>query len=203
MRPSPTLPLRTKTSPQWADQVLADPLALLSDQVYLEKKAANNALEFLNLWPSSTPPEHWLASIAAIARDETLHLQMALKLLEQRGGVLARSHKNPYATDLRKLVRKGKGSRELADRLLVSALIEARSCERFDRLAESGGDTELQKFYKGLISSENGHYQLFLDMAKKVLPSREVDTRWVELLDEEAVILGSQPSGPRIHSGIE
>ena len=105
--------------------------------------------------------------------------------------------------DLRKLVRQGRGIQELADRLLVSALIEARSCERFDRLGEASADPELSKFYRGLISSENGHYQLFVDMAKKVLPPKQVEARWSELLEEEAAVLQAQPSGPRIHSGWE
>lgn len=199
--PSP-LPLRYFTPPEWAEQVLKEPLDLLSDQAYLEKKAANNALEFLNLWPSAAPPAHWLASVAAIARDETVHLQMALKLLAQKGGDLARSHKNPYANDLRQLVRRGKGRQELVDRLLVSALIEARSCERFMRLSEDGGDTGLSRFYGGLVSSENGHYRLFVDMAKKVFPAKEVEHRWNQLLEAEAEIIRAQASGPRIHSGM-
>jgi tRNA 2-(methylsulfanyl)-N6-isopentenyladenosine37 hydroxylase len=202
MKPLMDLPLRYRTPPAWAPQVLQDPLALLSDQVYLEKKAANNALEFLNLWPQSAPPAHWLSSIAAIARDETVHLQMALKLLQKRGGALQRSHKNAYATDLRKLIRQGKGNHEMADRLLVSALIEARSCERFERLAEAGADPELSKFYGSLVSSENGHYQLFVDMAKKVMPAKEVKARWEGFLEEEAEIIQAQAPGPRIHSGI-
>jgi tRNA-(ms[2]io[6]A)-hydroxylase len=202
MRNPKTLPLKYKTLPHWASGVLQEPLELLSDQAYLEKKAANNALEFLNLWPSAGPPEHWLSSISTIARDETIHLQMVLKLLEKRGGVLARSHKNPYANDLRRLVRKGKGSQELADRLLVSALIEARSCERFERLAESSKDSELSGFYAGLIASENGHYQLFVDMAMKVLAPKEVEARWDKLLEEEAKIIQMQLPGPRIHSGL-
>ena len=196
-----TLPLLYQTPPEWAFKVLQEPLELLSDQAYLEKKAANNALEFLNLWPSTGPPDHWLSSIAAIAQDETSHLKAVLKLLEKKGGVLARSHKNPYALDLRKLVRKGKGGQELADRLLVSALIEARSCERFERLVESSKDGELSKFYAGLIASENGHYQLFIDMAMKVLPCKEMEARWDKLLEEEAGIIQAQPAGPRIHSG--
>ena len=200
MRNPKTLSLRYRTPPGWASQVLLEPLELLSDQAYLEKKAANNALEFLNLWPSAGPPEHWLSSISTIAKDETVHLQMVLKILERRGGTLARSHKNPYAHDLRKLVRTGKGSHELADRLLVSALIEARSCERFECLAE-GADAELSRFYAGLISSENGHYQLFVDMAKKVLPAKDVEARWDKLLEEEAKIIVYQTPGPRIHSG--
>src|SRR5579859_2278957 len=197
-----TLPLRYKTPPDWATQVLKDPLALLSDQAYLEKKAANNALEFLNLWPGPKAPSHWLSSIATIAKDETVHLQMVLKLLEKRGGLLPATHKNSYAADLRKHIRTGKGAQELADRLLVSALIEARSCERFECLSEVVLDAELSKFYRSLLISENGHYRLFVDMAKKVLSPKEVEDRWDHLLDEEARIIQNQPSGPRIHSGM-
>lgn len=200
MRPLTTTILKYQTPLRWAQQVLRKPLELLSDQAYLEKKAANNALEFLNLWPGPQPPIHWLSSIATIAKDETLHLQIVLKLLEKRGGTLAPSHKNPYANDLRKLIRQGKGKQELADRLLVSALIEARSCERFSRLAEVADD-ELGKFYKGLIASENGHYQMFVEMAQKSLPPKEVEPRWEKLLEEEARIIQSQPPGSRIHSG--
>jgi tRNA-(ms[2]io[6]A)-hydroxylase len=196
------LPLLWQTPPAWAAQVLQSPLELLSDQAYLEKKAANNALEFLNLWPSAEAPEHWLSSLAAIARDETQHLQMVIRLLEKRGGRLARSHKTPYALELRGLVRKGKGSEELMDRLLVSALIEARSCERFERLSEIGDDLELSKFYAGLVASENGHYQLFVDMAKKVLSAGLVEKRWKELLKAECEMIQSQPPGARIHSGV-
>ena len=199
-----SLPLRYRTPVQWAEAVLKEPLALLSDQAYLEKKAANNALEFLNLWPTPQAPTHWLSSVSTIARDETTHLALVLKLLEKRGGNLARTHKNQYAIDLRRLVRTGKGKQDLADRLLVSALIEARSCERFERLSECGstGDAELVKFYSGLVSSENGHYRLFVDMAKKILPSKEVDVRWDKLLDEESEIIQAQAPGPRIHSGL-
>jgi len=202
MTTSSVLPLKDRTPPVWAIQVLEHPLELLGDQAYLEKKAANNALEFLNLWPGPKAPAHWLSSVTTIAKDETIHLQMVLKLLEKRGGTLPATHKNPYAADLRRLIRTGKGGHELADRLLVSALIEARSCERFERLAEAGPDTELRRFYSGLISSENGHYKLFLDMAKKVLPSKEIESRWDHLLDEEARVIQDQPSGPRIHSGL-
>ena len=164
-RPKKTLPLRWTTPAEWAPQVLKQPLALLSDQAYLEKKAANNALEFLNLWPTPTAPAHWLSSVAAIAQDEASHLKMALRLLEKRGGKLERTHKNQYALDLRQLIRKGKGLQDLADRLLVSALIEARSCERFERLAEACEDAELARLYSGLLESENGHYRVIVDMA--------------------------------------
>jgi tRNA-(ms[2]io[6]A)-hydroxylase len=202
MRINKTLPLRYQTAPGWAAQVLKEPLALLSDQAYLEKKAANNALEFMNLWPTAEAPAHWLSSVSTIAQDETAHLKMVLRLLEKRGGKLERSHKNQYALDLRQCIRKGKGQQDLADRLLVSALIEARSCERFERLVEAGSDAELSRFYAGLIESENGHYRLFVDMAKKVLPAMEVEIRWDKLLEWEAKIIQAQPPGARIHSGL-
>ena len=197
------LPLRIKTPSSWAVKVLQNPIALLSDQVYLEKKAANNALEFLNLWPGPQAPAHWLASVASIARDETLHMQAVLKLLEKKGGKLEHVHKNPYAYDLRMLVRKGSGQQDLADRLLVSALIEARSCERFICLSEGSTDADLTRFYKSLVSSENGHYKMFVDMAKKVLKPKEVEARWDKLLDEEAKVIQRQPTGFKIHSGWE
>jgi tRNA-(ms[2]io[6]A)-hydroxylase len=199
---SKTLPLRYQTPPEWAEQVLQEPLALLSDQAYLEKKAANNALEFLNLWPGSEAPAHWLSSVSTIAQDEATHMRMVLRLLEKRGGQLERTHKNQYAMDLRACIRKGKGLQDLVDRLLISALIEARSCERFERLSEACEDTELSRFYAGLLKSENGHYRLFVDMAKKVMPVREVEVRWDKLLSEEAKIIQNQLPGPRIHSGI-
>jgi len=201
MTSNAALPLRSATPASWAQYVLGDPRALLSDQVYLEKKAANNALEFLNLWPGPQSPPHWLSSVASLARDETLHMQAVLKLLAKKGGELEHVHKNPYAYDLRGLVRKGLGQRDLADRLLVSALIEARSCERFICLSENAEDAELSKFYKGLVASENGHYKMFVDMAKKVLKPKEVESRWDKLLDEEAVIIDKQPVGYKIHSG--
>jgi tRNA-(ms[2]io[6]A)-hydroxylase len=196
------LPLRYLTPSEWAVEVLKEPLALLSDQAYLEKKAANNALEFLNLWPGPEAPEHWLSSIASIAQDETTHMKMVLKLLEKRGGKLERTHKNQYAMDLRACIRKGKGLQDMVDRLLISALIEARSCERFERLAAVCEDGELARFYAGLLESENGHYRLFADTAKKVMHAKDVEARWDKLLDTEAKIIQEQPQGPRIHSGI-
>ena len=201
MPTSTDLPLVSSTPASWAKGVLQNANALLSDQVYLEKKAANNALEFLNLWPCPQAPAHWLASVASIARDETLHMQAALKLLEKRGGVLERAHKNPYAYDLRKLIRKGQGKDDLTDRLIISALVEARSCERFICLSEESKDVELAKFYRALVTSENGHYKMFLDMAKRVAAAKEVGARWEKLLEEEARIIEDQPVDFKIHSG--
>src|SRR5437016_2419547 len=161
------LPLKYATPAGWARGVLQRPLELLNDHAHLEKKAASNALELLNRWPEPRPPENWVAAMTAIARDEVEHLALVTRLLARRGGRLSRQHGNPYASELHKLVRKGLGPEELIDRLMISALIEARSCERFKLLAETCEDGELAKLYKGLWASEHGHYLSFLQLAEE------------------------------------
>jgi tRNA-(ms[2]io[6]A)-hydroxylase len=95
----------------------------------------------------------------------------------------------------------GKGKQtELLDRLLVSALIEIRSCERFSVLAAAAED-ELAAFYHSLFASELGHYRIFLNLAGKFTPQRVLDARWQQMLTAEAAILAQQEPGPRIHSG--
>lgn len=201
------LPLRWKTPEPWAAGALADPLALLNDHAHLEKKAAGNALELVNQWPDPSPPEHWVERMTAVARDEVEHLAVVTRLLARRGGRLTKFHKNPYASGLRSLVRAGRGQQEIMDRLMVSALIEARSCERFELLAQACPDAELRKLYRGLWRSERGHYLSFIDLARS-LPAfvhrrgaGEVERRWSECLDFEAGLIERQPPGPRMHSG--
>jgi tRNA-(ms[2]io[6]A)-hydroxylase len=196
------LPLRSATPAEWAESALLEPLTLLNDHAHLEKKAAANALELLNRWPEPAPPENWVAAMTAIARDEVEHLAVVCRMLARRGGRLTKSHSNPYASTLHQLVRKGRGTEELVDRLLVSALIEARSCERFKLLGDVCIDEELAKLYRALWASERGHYLNFLQLAEELLPTEQVTARWSEMLDHEAGILESQPPGPRMHSGI-
>jgi tRNA-(ms[2]io[6]A)-hydroxylase len=129
-------------------------------------------------------------------------LEQVLRHLKKRGGELERLHKSPYVNDLRALVRAGKGKQEILDRMLVSALIEARSCERFHLLAKGCRDEGLAAFYQGLEASESGHYAVFLDLARTVLPQQEVEARWVVMRDREAEIIQRQAPGPRIHSGM-
>src|SRR2546421_8136748 len=121
-------PLRGLTPETWAEQVLFKPLELLNDHAHLEKKAGANALELLNRWPEPSPPENWVTAMTAVARDEVEHLAVVTRLLARRGGRLTKSHSNPYANALHQLVRKGRGTQELVDRLMISSLIEARSC---------------------------------------------------------------------------
>jgi tRNA-(ms[2]io[6]A)-hydroxylase len=177
------LPLRYHTPALWAEAVLSRPLELLNDHAHLEKKA--------------------VSAMTAVARDEVSHLATVSKLLARRGGRLTRSHGNPYAAALHALVRRGRGSEELVDRLMISALIEARSCERFKLLGDAvRDDAVLQRLYKGLWASEHGHYRTFIGLAEQVLPEASVARRWDQMLDAEARIIRDQSPGPRMHSGV-
>jgi tRNA-(ms[2]io[6]A)-hydroxylase len=196
------LPLRYHTPREWALRVLERPLELLNDHAHLEKKAASNALELVNRYPEPTPPEHWVEAMTAIARDEVEHLAVVCRMLARRGARLTRQHSNPYASRLRELVRMGEGKSELVDRLMVSALIEARSCERFKLLAEACEDGELAKLYRGLWASEHGHYRTFIQLAEGIEDHSAVETRWEEMLEAEAGIIAKQPPGARMHSGV-
>src|SRR4051795_213710 len=160
MKETDALPLHSRTPLDWGRAVLADPIPLLIDHAFLEKKAAVNAMELLTRWPNDWL-DGWVETMTAVARDEANHLAQVMRILLNRGGRLDRFHKNPYANELRQLVRKGQPV-ELLDRLLVAALIEIRSCERFAVLAAASPDPELSRFYASLYSSELGHYKVFL-----------------------------------------
>jgi tRNA-(ms[2]io[6]A)-hydroxylase len=193
------LPLHSITPVEWGRAVLADPVRLLIDHAFLEKKAATNALELLTRWPNDWL-EGWVETMTSVARDEVAHLAQVIRILSARGGRLDRFHKNPYANDLRRLVRKGEPV-ELLDRVLVAALIEVRSCERFAVLAAASTDADLAGFYRSLFASELGHYRVFLHLAGQFTSPAALDARWQEMLAAEARILAAQEPGPRIHSG--
>jgi len=153
-----------------------------------------------------------------LAREESEHLALVVRVLQRRGGQLSRQHRNAYAAGLRQHVRLGEGPNELLDRLMVSALIELRSCERFGVLAEGCEDEELSKLYRGLYASELGHFEVFLELAQGALgmpdaseakPAGdpigrevgEVGEAWDRWLDIEAELIQAQPVGSHIHSG--
>jgi tRNA-(ms[2]io[6]A)-hydroxylase len=190
----------SQTPREWAQSVLEEPNALLVDHAYLERKAASNALELMNRWPGNWTPG-WVEAMTSVARDETAHLARVTRVLIRRGGKLDRLHKNPYANALRQLVRKG-GAGELMDRLLISAVIEARSCERFGVLAATAREADLVKLFTLLYASELGHYKLFLKLAARICGDEETNARWTAILKAEAAILVRLAPGPQIHSGV-
>ncbi|MCB0354554.1 MAG: hypothetical protein KDD64_13555 [Bdellovibrionales bacterium] len=197
-----TLPLRVFTPPTWAESALTDREFLLIDHAHLERKAAQNALSLLHRWPEHLAPETWVRNLSEIARDESSHLRLVLRLLNKADISFERHHRNDYAQGLREHIRFGEADRELLDRLIVSALIEARSCERFHLLAAALPDDELGKLYRGLWSSEKDHYLQFLELSQLVVGAQEVAARWDLFLNFEAQVIQRQPAGPRIHSWV-
>lgn len=194
------LPLTWTTPSGWAEATLSDPVGLLNDHAHLERDAAANALALMRRIPDRYPTDRWVQRLTGIAREEIDHLGLVTRELTARGASLSRGHKNPYAADLRRLVRAGRGPLELADRLLVSALIELRSCERFGLLGGAGHD--LSPLYADLMASEVGHYRLFVRLAEAAIDADEVRERWAELLDREGEVAAAQEAGARIHSGV-
>lgn len=193
------LPLTWWTPPGWGAAVLDDELALLADHALLEREAARNALSLMRRAPGDVDALAWTVQLNGVARDEIGHLGAVAARLADRGGELPRGFANPYARALRDLVRSGEGRDEVADLLLVSALIECRSCERFAHLAATGHD--LAPFFGSLMSSELGHHRLFLTLAGWVLGEEPAAVRWQQLLVAEGEIAAAQPPGPRMHSG--
>ncbi len=193
------LPLTWWTPVGWGAAVLADETALLADHAQLEREAARNALALMRQAPVEVDALQWTIRLNGVARDEVGHLGAVASRLADRGGELPRRFSNPYARDLRGLVRPGGGRDATVDMLLVSALIECRSCERFAHLAAT--ENELAPFFGSLMASELGHHRLFITLAGWVDGAEAAEARWQELLVAEGEIAARQPVGPRIHSG--
>jgi len=120
--------------------------------------------------------------------------------IKKRGVAFHRERKDDYVGQLAKFLKKD-GSREqsLVDRLLFSAMIEARSCERFKVLSENIKDEELAKFYRDLMVSEAGHYTTFLNFARKYGNVEEVNKRWKEWIEFEGELITNYGKSETIH----
>lgn len=195
-----SVPLQSATARAWVDAALAAPLELLDDHAQCELKAASNALAIVGRFPEY---DALVKQLAALAREEMIHYRMVRERLMQRGGTPTRPLPNPYVKGLGSQ-RKG-GDFSLLDDLLVGALIEARSCERFVALyrgiRERDGDEELATFYERLARSESGHARLFLGLAESVFEPDLVRTELWRRCAIEAETLDSLPVTPRMHGG--
>lgn len=192
------LGLQLPTDPRWiniAEKNLED---ILVDHAYCEQKAASSCISLIIRFPDKDKLVEMLTPVVA---EEWSHFERVLDQLKKRGMGLGPQRKDEYVIALSKTARSG-GSRErqLMDQLLINALIEARSCERFKLLWKNLADPELQKFYYELMVSEASHYKNFIRLAKEYLPAEEVDKRWRELLLQEADIIRSLEVRPdRMH----
>ncbi len=187
--------LRSRTDPAWLALALARFDEVLVDHAHCEKKAATNALSLLQSYPEIPGLP---ATMARMAREESTHLARVLELMEERGLALGRDAGDPYAQRLQELVRKTQPDRRL-DRLLVAAVIEARSCERLALLAEGLPPGPLQRFYRELAQSEDGHQELFYRLAEQAHGAAQATARLDALLDAEAQLVAALGVHPRIH----
>ncbi|HLL54906.1 MAG TPA: tRNA-(ms[2]io[6]A)-hydroxylase [Myxococcaceae bacterium] len=187
--------LKSTTDPRWLPQALEQFDAVLIDHAHCEKKAAANALSILQAHPEVPGlPAH----MARLAREESGHLARVLKLMDERGLVLGRDNGDPYAQKLQTLVRKTQPERRL-DRLLVAAVIEARSCERLALLAGGLPPGPLKRFYAELAQSEDGHQELFFRLACQAHGEQEARARVEVILTREAEIVAEIGIRPAIH----
>lgn len=192
------LGLELPTDPRWiniAEKNIGD---ILTDHAYCEQKAASSCISLIVQFPEKQALVEMLTPVVA---EEWGHFERVLEEMKKRGFTLGFVRKDEYVARLSKVERKG-GSRDqqLVEKLLINALIEARSCERFRLLWKHISDEKLQQFYYELMISEAGHYKNFLKLAKTYLPEKKVMARWREILAAEAEIMKAlEVRGDRMH----
>jgi len=189
-------PLAWATPPEWVAAVATDTLSLLSDHAHCELKAASSAQALI---AKNTQRPELIAELLSIAQEELEHFGRVVRLIESRGGKLAPVSGNRYAGELLRRGALGK-SPHLLDRLLVAALIEARSLERFRLLADHLPDPELRALYSDLLNSEASHRAFFLDAAQSYHP-KQFDSELERFAELEAEVISALPFAHLVHSG--
>jgi tRNA-(ms[2]io[6]A)-hydroxylase len=193
-----TLGLELPTDPRWVNIAEKSIEEILIDHAYCEQKAASSCISLIVQYPDK---EKLVEVLTPIVAEEWSHFERVIDELRKRGYSLGHARKDEYVEALYKALRKG-GNREqqLLEKLLLNALIEARSCERFKILWKNIPDKSLSVFYYELMVSEAGHYKNFLQLAKEYLPEELVNERWRQFLEQEAVIVKNlKVRGDRMH----
>jgi len=193
-----TLGLELPTDPRWVNIAEKNIEDILVDHAYCEQKAASSCISLIVQFPDK---EKLIEVLTPVVAEEWSHFELVIEHLQKRGFKLGKQRKDEYVARLSSILKKG-GSREdqLVEKLLMNALIEARSCERFKLLSKHIEDEELQRFYYELMVSEAGHYHNFIELAKEYMPAERVEKRWKEFLRDEAEIMKSlKPRADRMH----
>ena len=198
IKESTILKLKLPTDPLWVKNVVESNIEeILTDHAFCEQKAASNAITLIVQNPNLSD---LVQEMAMLVQEEMDHFKRVHDLIIARGYVLGRERKDHYVNELMQFMIKG-GSRhaQLIDRLLFSAMIEARSCERFKVMSEHIKDEELSVFYHELMISEAGHYTMFIKLARKYAEDIDVDKRWNEYLEYEAKVIQNYGKSETIH----
>ena len=191
------LGLKLPSDPRWVNIAKKNLEEVLSDHAFCEQKAASTAISLIVSFPEYT---ELVKEMIALVEEEMSHFKMVHNLIIERGFSLGRDRKDAYVLKLLQFFPKG-GSRttQLVHRLLLAALIEARSCERFRLLSEHLEDKKLANFYRKLMISEANHYTSFLGFARQYGNKEEVNQKWDDLLEFEADIMKSLNISESIH----
>jgi tRNA-(ms[2]io[6]A)-hydroxylase len=192
------LRLQLPTDPRWVDVAKMSLADILVDHAYCEQKAASSCISLIVKFPDL---EKLVDVLTPVVAEEWDHFARVMDQLKKRGLPFGNPRKDEYVVRLQEFVKKG-GSRmqQLTEYLLMNALIEARSCERFKLLWQHLEDEELKKFYYELMVSEAGHYVNFIDLAKTYYPKDKVESRWQEWLAyEKEVLKHLEIRGDRMH----
>lgn len=195
--PRAVLHLAAATEPDWLPRALERIDEVLLDHAHCEKKAAGAAIKLLFAYPHHRFMQEPLAELA---REELEHFQRILAVLDARGVRYQTIKPSPYGMALHAHVRRDEPDR-LLDLLTISALIEARSCERFQLLARAVSDPDLATLYGSLLESEARHHGLFHRLAVRLVDSASADRRLAELAEIEAEIVSVPCDVVRLHAG--
>ena len=192
------LGLHLPTDPRWLNLAEISLEDILTDHAYCEQKAATSCISLIQRYPDKVA---LVNELSPIVTEEWGHFRLVLQELRKRNLQLGKQRKDEYVNKLLQFeVKGGREEDRLLDKLLICALIEARSCERFKRLSEGLNDDYLRNFYRRFMESEAGHYTLFINLAETYLPKDKVRKRWKEWLKYEAdVIMNLDVRGDRIH----
>lgn len=190
------LGLLAPTDPGWVDAVERDLDRLLSDHAHCELKAAQSALSLVGRFGGEMP--ELVAPLVALAHEETEHFREVEQRIRARGKTMCVPASDEYVVRLRKAAQ-DRAAPPLLDRLTISALIEARSCERFRLLSERLGDASLRGFYRDLMASEAGHFRLFARLAETRFGADDARARLRTLAEREATVASTLPLGATVH----
>jgi tRNA-(ms[2]io[6]A)-hydroxylase len=192
------LGLQLPTDPRWVDLASISLEAILTDHAFCEQKAATACISLIQRYPEK---DRLVEDLAPIVTEEWGHFRQVLAEMKKRGYTLGKQRKDAYVNELiLHQIKGGTAEDQLLDKLLICALIEARSCERFRLLSEGLDDDYLREFYRKFMISEAGHYRLFIDLAREYVSEEKVTQRWQYWLKTEASILKEmEVRGDRMH----
>jgi tRNA-(ms[2]io[6]A)-hydroxylase len=192
------LGIELATDPRWVNLAEFDLEEILSDHAYCEQKATTSCISLIQRYPEYV---ELVQELMPIVTEEWGHFRLVVAEMTKRGMKLGRQRKDQYVNRLRDFMKRANNREEkLLHELIIFAMIEARSCERFRLLSLHISEDELKEFYHRFMVSEAGHYKLFLKLAKQYFTEELAQETWKEMLAFESELLGDMElRGDRMH----